>query len=147
MSEYKNILAAIDVSKEADLVLEKANTFMKMFQSSLSIIHVIEPIILDNTYESLPMISPEIETSLIERAKSFQANTIDRLNINAKQTLTIVGSTKAEIINAAKEHNIDLIIIGTHGRHGLARLLGSTTNAVLHRAPCDVLCVKINHID
>ena len=52
-------------------------------------------------------------------------------------------STKEGILGAAKEHGADLIVVGSHGRHGLALLLGSTANAVLHGAPCDVLAVRI----
>ncbi len=43
----------------------------------------------------------------------------------------------------AKEHDCDLIVVGSHGRHGLALLLGSTANDVLHGAPCDVLAVSL----
>jgi len=48
-----------------------------------------------------------------------------------------------EIIKIAEENNVDLIIVGSHGRHGLALLLGSTANGVLHHAKCDVLAVRI----
>lgn len=43
----------------------------------------------------------------------------------------------------AEEQKADLIVIGSHGRHGLGRLLGSTANGVLQGAPCDVLAVRI----
>jgi universal stress protein A len=43
----------------------------------------------------------------------------------------------------AEELDADLIVLGTHGRHGLGLMLGSTANAVLHGAPCDVLAVKV----
>ncbi len=143
MTEYTKILVAIDISKEADLILKKANTFAKVFNCTLSIIHVIEPLIIDNTYEAFSLASAEMEKNLVEHSKSFQAETIKRLNINAVQMITTIGSTKHEIINTAKSNSIDLIILGTHGRHGLSRLLGSTANAVLHGAPCDVLAIKI----
>ena len=53
------------------------------------------------------------------------------------------GSTRREILRLAKELDTNLIVIGSHGREGIQRLLGSTANAVLHGAPCDVLAVRI----
>lgn len=53
------------------------------------------------------------------------------------------GSTRAEILRLAKEKAVDLIVVGSHGRRGLALLLGSTANAILHGANCDVLAVRV----
>jgi universal stress protein A len=44
----------------------------------------------------------------------------------------------------AKDQDIDLIVVGSHGRHGLALIFGSTSNSVLHGATCDVLAVRIS---
>jgi universal stress protein A len=54
-----------------------------------------------------------------------------------------MGSPKLEIVRVAEENNVDLIIVGSHGKHGIALLLGSTANGVLHHAKCDVLAVRI----
>ncbi|MNG25866.1 hypothetical protein D3C84_1107770 [compost metagenome] len=53
------------------------------------------------------------------------------------------GQPRQEIHQLAKENACDLIVVGSHGRHGLALLLGSTANDVLHGAPCDVLAVRL----
>jgi universal stress protein A len=53
------------------------------------------------------------------------------------------GQPRQEIHRLAEEQDCDLIIVGSHGRHGLALLLGSTANDVLHGAPCDVLAVRL----
>ncbi|MBI3186327.1 MAG: universal stress protein, partial [Gammaproteobacteria bacterium] len=60
----------------------------------------------------------------------------------AKQVV-ILGSPKLEICNYARDRNCDLLILGSHGRHGIKLLLGSTANGVLHDMPCDVLAVKL----
>ncbi|MEE9491992.1 MAG: universal stress protein [Gammaproteobacteria bacterium] len=52
------------------------------------------------------------------------------------------GMPKSGIVSWAREHNTDLIIMGSHGRHGLERLLGSVSSSVLHQSPCDVLVVR-----
>ena len=57
------------------------------------------------------------------------------------------GQPRQEIHSFAKEHHCDLIVVGSHGRHGLALLLGSTANDVLHGAPCDVLAVSLKKPD
>jgi universal stress protein A len=54
-----------------------------------------------------------------------------------------LGTPKHEISRYVKEHKCDLVVLGSHGRHGISLLLGSTANAVLHDMPCDVLTVKI----
>jgi universal stress protein A len=53
-----------------------------------------------------------------------------------------LGAPKQEIVDFARAQGIDLIVLGSHGRHGLARLLGSTASAVLNHAHCDVLAVR-----
>ena len=57
------------------------------------------------------------------------------------------GQPRQEIHALAKAQNCDLIVVGSHGRHGLALLLGSTANDVLHGAPCDVLAVSLKKPD
>jgi universal stress protein A len=54
-----------------------------------------------------------------------------------------IGSAKLDVLNYADEKAVDLIVIGNHSRHGLARLLGSTASALLHYAPCDILTVHL----
>jgi len=56
---------------------------------------------------------------------------------------TLVGTPKYEISQFVKDYQCDLVVIGSHGRHGIRLLLGSTANAVLHDMPCDILAVKI----
>ena len=77
--------------------------------------------------------------------------TLDRLatelNVPDAQCHITLGSTGSEIRRVAEEQGVDLIVVGSHGRHGLALLLGSTANAVLHGAPCDVLAVRVKDED
>ena len=143
MSDYKNILVALDLSNDADVVLQKAVTISSQFNAVLTVIHVVEPVVLDVNMEFAPSFNVDIETSLVERAEQFLKGTLERLSMKNCTSKVLVGSVKHEIHREAEENQIDLIIMGTHGRHGVARLLGSTANAVLHGAPCDILTVKI----
>ncbi|HEU5398021.1 MAG TPA: universal stress protein, partial [Gammaproteobacteria bacterium] len=54
------------------------------------------------------------------------------------------GSIKAELLRVVTEERIDLIVLGSHERHGLALLLGSTEKSILHKAACDVLAVRLH---
>jgi universal stress protein A len=65
------------------------------------------------------------------------------LSVSEDNVWLEMGSPKAEIVRVAEENKVDLIVVGSHGRHGLALLLGSTANGVLHHTRCDVLAVRL----
>ena len=66
----------------------------------------------------------------------------ERLKVDAKHRFLEFGSTKNEVLRIAEAHKVDLIVAGSHGKHGLALLLGSTAHAILHGAHCDMLIVR-----
>ena len=84
-----------------------------------------------------------IQEQLDDHAHSRLQKYSERLDYPVTQHLVITGHTETEIHRLAQEKEIDLIIVGSHGRHGLALLLGSTANSVLHGANCDVLAVRV----
>jgi universal stress protein A len=59
----------------------------------------------------------------------------------------VVGSPKTEILGLAEEKSTDLIVVGSHGRHGLGVLLGSTATSLLNHARCDILAVRLTDAD
>ena len=63
--------------------------------------------------------------------------------IPAENQYIVVGQPANELQTIAAEHAGDLIVVGSHGRHGLSLLLGSTSNSVLHGTHCDVLAVRV----
>ena len=73
----------------------------------------------------------------------MMADAAEKLNVPADQQIVKVGPAKQIILDEAKKHDTDLVIVGSHGRHGVRLLLGSTANAVLHGAECDVLAVRV----
>jgi len=66
-----------------------------------------------------------------------------QLPVRSADQHIVLGHPAQEMHNLAKQENIDLIVVGSHGRHGLALIFGSTSNSVLHGASCDVLAVRI----
>lgn len=143
---YQQILFAADFSEDALRVGERARDIARKCGAKLSLIHVVEDvnISLGGGYELLPVLPDLPDEALLQESRNALGNLAQRLDItDAGLWVVNALSTKEGIIGAAKDHNIDLIVVGSHGRHGLALLLGSTANAVLHGAPCDVLAVRI----
>jgi universal stress protein A len=83
------------------------------------------------------------EEELVKNAEQSLKTLQQEHGIPDAERLVLSGSPKHEIVRFAEEQNVDLIVIGSHGRHGIGRLLGSTAYPVLHHASCDVLAVRI----
>jgi len=85
-----------------------------------------------------------LDELLLKTAKQQMQTLAERFSVSDSNIHIEVGSVKSEIFNLVESQSVDLIVVGSHGRHGLGLLLGSTANAVLHGAPCDVLAVRVN---
>jgi len=143
MSSYSKILAAVDLSPEAREVVARAGELARLYDAELGLIHVVEPLVTMEDYELMPALPLEVEKTLEQRAHNFLDTLAADLGQGDIEKVVNIGAPKREILKYAKEHDIDLIVIGAHGRHGIATLLGSTANAVLHGTHCDVMCVRI----
>lgn len=140
MAEYKNVLVALDLSDESHQVLEKAKAITK--GGDLSLVHVIEP--LAYAYGGdIPMDLTEIQQQLQEQAAVQLKKMGEASNVPPARQHVLVGQPTSEIHRLAQESSTDLIVVGSHGRRGIALLLGSTANGVLHGAQCDVLAVRV----
>jgi universal stress protein A len=144
MSNYKHILLAVDFFEQCDAVINRAKELAKRYQAKLSIIHVVDSLpITDAGYGADIPFNLDLTAELMESAKKRLAELVNKLAIKEDDQWLEMGSPKSEIIRIAKENQVDLIVVGSHGRHGLTLLLGSTANGVLHYAPCDVLAVRL----
>jgi universal stress protein A len=143
MDAYQHILVALDLSNEAPQVAERGKDLATRYAAKMSLVHVVEPIIVDNSYDLMTSLPAELDDSLVERAKTFLTKITAQLNLSEVQQIVTLGSTRSEIFRIVDEQGVDLIVIGTHGRHGVGLLLGSTATSILHGAPCDVHAVRI----
>ncbi len=144
MKEYQHILLAVDFSEHGDYVAEKAKSLAFKYQSKLSIIHVLDNIPMpDTSYGTLIALDQDSGYELLEAEKIKLKQLGQYLGVAIDQQYLVWGIPKQEIIAFANEQQADLIVLGSHGRHGLALLLGSTVNAVLHHALCDVMAVRL----
>jgi universal stress protein A len=141
---YQHILLAVDFSEDTDCLVNRTAEIVLLNDAKLSIVHILDNIPMpDISYGTIIALSDETDNALLELEKTKLNEISRRLNVLDEQSWLIWGSPKEEICALAKEENVDLIIVGSHGRHGLALLLGSTANDVLHHAPCDVLAVRL----
>lgn len=143
MSDYQHILCAVDLGDENLTVASRAVALARQNNANLTLLHVVEYIPIDLANELVLPQQQDIEDQLVKRSRKALTKLASRLEFDQISENVTSGSTKAEIIEFSKTNSIDLIVIGQHGRHGFSRLLGSTANAVLHNAPCDVLAVRI----
>jgi universal stress protein A len=144
MIDYTHILAAVDLSGSAEQILIKARDVAERNNARISLLHVIEYMpTLD--YDNLPMysISAIDEKEMQEIAEESLKKLAHRFNLDNVEMKVQFGTPKQVISQFVKENHCDLVVLGSHGRHGIDMLLGSTANAVLHAMPCDVLTVKI----
>lgn len=139
---YQHILVAVDLTEECDPVIKRA-VAIAGDTVKLSLVHIVEPMAMAFGGD-VPMDLSQLQQQQFDQAKER----LDRLiakypALKKDQSHLTYGQPRQEIHHLAKEQNCDLIVVGSHGRHGLALLLGSTANDVLHGAPCDVLAVKL----
>ncbi len=145
-SAYQHILVPLDVSDEARQVLERGQDLAQRYGARLTLLHVVEPVIIDTSYDLIGPLPVEIDEPLLQRGQDFLQQIAREFRLEA-ETVVELGPVKGTILEYARENRVDLIVIGTHGRHGVKLLLGSTANAVLHGTPCDVHAVRIREHD
>jgi nucleotide-binding universal stress UspA family protein len=145
--EIRTILLPTDFSDCGNYALSYATSLARTFGASIVCVHVIEPIVPTVGYsgmtEPLPIadITEQLEDSA-ERELPRLAECEEAAGLQIEE-LIVHGEAASEIVRVAKEREIDLIVISSHGRTGLGRILfGSTAEAVVRHATCPVLVVK-----
>lgn len=147
MKSYNHILLAVDFyddDKNLQHLLARAVEMRSAFEANISMIHVLDNMPMpDMSYGTIIGLNDETDNALLEQEKAKFNAVCEQLNVPENQRWLIWGNPKEEICALAEQEKVDLIIVGSHGRHGLALLLGSTASGVLHYAPCDVLAVRL----
>ena len=143
MSNYTHILMAVDFTKSGEQILAKALDIAELNNAKLSMLHVVEytpPV----DYANDPMAIRDIDDNkMLEQAKKSLQKFSKQHSLKNVDLSVEFGRPKHVISQFVKDHQCDLVIIGSHGRHGISLLLGSTASAVLHAMPCDILTLKI----
>lgn len=139
---YSHIVVGIDLGDDAPIVLQKAATIAKQNNARLFIATVVEPIGFAYGGD-IPLDIVQAQTVIEDQARRRLKEIIDHANIGICDQQVLIGGVAAQLHQHAETKGADLIIVGSHGRHGLALLLGSTANGVLHGAKTDVLAVMV----
>ena len=141
MLQPKNIIAAIDFSESSLLAMETALSLAPDRGGILCLLHVLE---VPRGIDPIGVLQPSIEeldAEALERLQELVPENPDK-DIQIER-LVVRGAPAKMIASQARKRATDLIVVGTHGRTGLARmLLGSTAESLLRQSPCQVLVVK-----
>lgn len=144
--QYRHILIAVDLSDYSEKVARRACKLAELAGARLSLLHVVEYIPVDPAGEALLPTPVNLEQELIDSARQRLDALAAKLEIPQCQRYVEIGNIKTEILRVATEQEVDLIVLGSRERHGLAVLLGSTEKSVLTSAPCDVLAVRLHDL-
>ncbi len=144
MEGYQNILCATDFSNNSRAAAECAADIARRYGAQLILLHVVEHFPEDRS--NLEIAPEDIDPAAYREEKALVslAELAKRLGYEkvVQEFRFSTHSAKHEIVRFAKEQNIDLIVVTTHGHHGIISILGSTAYGVTHSAPCDVLAVR-----
>ncbi len=140
---FDKILVAVDLDEAgAHAVLDRARDLCK---GEVWVIHAVEPqyvqYSIDPTFTG--SLTRAMEDDAIKAARSRLAEVCSGYDIPEDHQLVSLGRAADQIHDAATEHGVDTILIGSHARKGLGRLLGSTANAVLHGSPVNVMTIRV----
>jgi universal stress protein A len=142
MSTYRNILAVVDLGPDSLAVARRARDLCPDPEGRLTLLHVVEFVPAEPLSDAL-LPTVQIEAELLERARDRLTTLVGQLGLPVSRFEVATGNVKAEITRFAREGSHDLIVIGSHERHGLSILVNLTEDTVLHAAPCDVLAVRL----
>ena len=142
MAGYKKLLVLLDLSEGSEQVAIAGRDLAAYSNAEMLILHVVEFVPVEPLGESL-MPTVQIEDELIKRARERLGGLITRLALPRAEGRVEAGNTKSEILRVAEEEKPDLIVLGSHERHGLAIMVNFTEDTVLHAAHCDVLAVRL----
>lgn len=148
MKKYNTLLVAIDLYGEPEQVLTKAWAIAEENQAQIHILTAVhDP---SYVYASYAKIDGALKNTTLSAKQKTKIKALEKIHSLIKPELLSNTSIIVEfgratdvIIEQAKQLQADLIIIGSHGKHGLRLILGSTAIGVLHQAKCDVLAVRM----
>jgi len=140
--DYSHIVVAIDLTEQSNHVIEQAVPIAERTGATLSLVHNLEPI--SYAYGGdLPVEVDTLQDELEKHAKSRLEAVAASFSIPEQHQHILVGEADTSIADFAKREHADLIVVGSHGRTGLAVLLGSTSSTLMKNVTCDVLAVRV----
>jgi universal stress protein A len=146
MKIYRRILLAVDLTEDSREIGVRARELAAELGAEIEILHVIEPLPL-MVADAPEVMAPAVlqtQDEIVRAARARVAALAGDLGLPESAATVQLGNTQVEIVRAARERKVDLIVLGSRERHGLSLLVDFTEDAVLHKAPCDVLAVRVH---
>ena len=150
--QIRSILLPTDFSDCGNYALSYAASLARTFGARIICVHVIEPMVPTVGYSGMtePLPIADITDQLEYSAERELPKLAEREEVAGLQVEEVIvhGDAASEIVRLSKERNVDLIVLSSHGRTGLGRILfGSTAEAVVRHASCPVLVVKPSQLE
>jgi universal stress protein A len=140
MNNLESILVAVDLDeRSADYVLESARQLAP--ETPIEVVHVLERSAYYNLGDPSAAVIDDLQGRMRREVSDYLAKLAERYR--AERHTLLEGHAASVIQQHAEERGHDLIILGTHGRHGIKRLLGSTANSVLHGTDRNVMAIRV----
>jgi universal stress protein A len=150
MKRYHHILAPVDFSTTCEKVVEHAMELAKFYDAQLTLLHSVQDTILISEpfgEPNMAVLNTELQEQWIEQAQTQMRLFAEKLALPPSVEQKVeVGFATDTILQFAEEHAIDLVVIGHSGKKGFLGLLGSTANAVVKSAKCNVLVVQTGKV-
>ena len=144
MKRYKNILCATDFSDNCRIAAERAADLARLYGAKLTLLHVEEHFPVDRS--NVDIAPEDVDPARYHEEKALAALAGLAKHLGYERTRQAfrfsIGSARDEILRYVEGHDTDLVVIASHGRHGISSILGSTTYGMTHKSPCDVLAVR-----
>ena len=147
---YRHILVATDLRTDQKVLLKKVQDLSSLLGNDLTGIHIVDPILqysgggyMGAGAFDLDGVEKDRMDQAAAKLKGFSEKFKD-IFPDVKCCVDL-GNSVSGIIDKANELKADLIIVGSHGKHGLGLLLGSTASGVVHHAKCDVIVVRLKN--
>lgn len=140
---YKNVVVGVELNQKTDSLLIAHCKKMFDDKTKITLVHAVEHL---GGYGGIYNMAAgiNIDSIIYEEASKELTKVAKLLHVKEADQFVKNGPAKTVIVDVAKDIKADLIVVGSHGRHGMQLLLGATANGVLHQALCDVLSVRVD---
>jgi nucleotide-binding universal stress UspA family protein len=148
MIALKKILVATDFSEPSAAALDYGRELARSFGGSFTLLHIVDDLLVraDGVESAVLLADPTVQCQFEADARQqvdAAISDVDRAQLRATGVVLMSSSPSRAIVSYAQELDFDLIVMGTHGRGGLAHvLMGSVSERVVQTAPCPVLTVR-----
>lgn len=145
MKKYEKILLAVDLKTEDDgKVCEHCLSLAESAGAEITIVHAVEPITSYGNTGFSALNIDRVQRELEQMAEDQVATIGEQLSVPLDRQYVVTGFVKDVIIQTSKKVSADLIVVGSHGRHGISALFfGDTAGEMVHNSMCDVLTVPL----